>query len=55
MSNTVTAFTTAVTSDALWGVVADAVPILAIAIPFALGFWIYRRLTKGIGKAKIKP
>lgn len=54
MTNTFSAFTTAVTAESLWGIVANAVPILAIAILFGLGFSIYRRLTKGISKAKVR-
>lgn len=54
MTNTVSAFTAAVTAESLWGVVANAVPILSIAILFALGFGIYRRLTKGIANRKVK-
>lgn len=54
MENTISALTTAVTVDNLWAVVADSIPFLVVAITFGLGYYLYRRLTKGVGKAKVR-
>ena len=52
MTNTVTAISSAVTSEALWGIVANIVPIALIVTLFSLGFYLVRRQLKKVAKAK---
>lgn len=52
MTNTVTAITTAVTADALWGIVAQVIPIVLIVTLFSLGFYLVRRQLKKVSKGK---
>lgn len=49
-----TALTGAVDADALWGVLAGAVGFIAIAVLFAFGYRLVRRLVGGISKGKTK-
>lgn len=52
MTNTVTAITSAVTPEALWGIVGNVVPIVLIVTLFALGFYLIRRQMKKVSKGK---
>ena len=54
MANVVTAMTTSITPASLYGVIADVVPFLAVIIPVALGYYLFRKLAKGSGKAKVR-
>lgn len=54
MENVITATTTALSSDKLWGVIGNIVPILAIAVLVGLGFYLFRKITKGMAKGKAK-
>lgn len=49
-----TALIAAVSADQLWGVLAGAIGFLAIAVLFALGYRLVRRLSNGISKGKAK-
>lgn len=52
MENTVTAITSAVTPEALWGIVGTVVPIVLIVTLFSLGFYLVRRQMKKVSKGK---
>ena len=52
MTNTVSTITAAVTPEALWGIVANVVPIALIVTLFALGFYLVRRQLKKVSKGK---
>lgn len=54
MENTISALTTAITVNNLWDVVADTIPFLVVAVTFGLGYYLYRKLTKGVGHAKVR-
>lgn len=54
MENVITATTTALSSDKLWGVIGNVVPILAIAVLVGLGFYLFKKITKGMAKGKAK-
>jgi len=50
----VTALGTSLTPADLWGAVAPVVPVVGIAVIFALGIYFARRVVSGIGKGKAK-
>lgn len=52
MDSVVTSLTTALSASNLWATVGSAVPLIAIAVLFALGFGIVRRVLKGTSKRK---
>lgn len=54
MQNAVNTLATTVTSDALWGVFADAVPYISVVVLVAFGFYLVRRMIKGVSKGKAK-
>lgn len=54
MANTVTALSTAVTADALWGVFGDAIPFISVVVLVAFGFSLVRRMIRGVSKGKAK-
>lgn len=54
MTNAVNTLATTVSSDALWGVFADCVPYIGIVTLVALGFYLIRRMIRGIQKGKAK-
>ena len=56
MPAAVNTLSTTVTADALWGVFANAVPYISVVVLVAFGFYLIRRMIKGVskGKAKIK-
>lgn len=49
-----TALQGAVSADGLWGVLAGAVGFIGIAVLFAFGYRLVRRLVGGISKGKTK-
>lgn len=54
MSEAVTALSTTVSGDALWGVFADAVPYIGVVVLAGFGFYLIRRMIKGLSKGKAK-
>lgn len=54
MNTAITALSTAVTGEALWGEVALAVPFIATIVLFAFGYKIVRRVTKGASSGTAK-
>ena len=54
MENVVSSLTTTISNANLWGEIAHAVPLIGVAVLFALGYWVVRKTTKGISKAKAK-
>lgn len=44
MSSVITSLTTSLSSSNLWGVVGDAVPLIAISVLFGLGFGLVRKV-----------
>lgn len=54
MTNAVTTLATTVSSDALWGVFAEAVPYISVVVLVAFGFYLVRRMIKGVAKGKAK-
>lgn len=54
MANAVTTLSTTVSSDALWGVFAQAIPYISVVVLVAFGFYLIRRMLKGVSKGKAK-
>lgn len=52
MNAVVSSLTTELSAANLWGVVGNAVPIIAVTVLFALGFYLVRRAVKKGSKAK---
>lgn len=52
MAATVNTITTTITSDALWGIVGNVVPIALTVTLFALGFYLVRTQLKRVSKGK---
>lgn len=56
MEGFITALTGAdgISANALWSTVTNVVPMIVVAVLFALGFGIVRRMTKGVSKGKVR-
>lgn len=52
MDAVITSLTSELSSANLWGVVGQAVPLIAVTVLFALGFYLVRRAVKKGSKAK---
>jgi len=50
----VTALSTAVSATTLWGALTPVVPVVGVAVIFALSVYFLRRIVGGIGKGKAK-
>lgn len=55
MTNAVNTLATTVSSDALWGVFNNAIPYISVVVLVGFGFYLVRKMIKGVssGKAKI--
>lgn len=54
MSNAISTLSTTVSSDALWGVFNTAVPYIGVVVLVGFGFFLVRRMVKGISKGRAK-
>lgn len=52
MKAVITALTTSLSADALWGIVGEIVPFLAICTLFGLGFYLVKRILNKAKRAK---
>lgn len=52
MEAVITAITTALSADNLWGIVGNVVPFLAISVLFGLGFYLVKRILNKVKRAK---
>lgn len=52
--DTVSSLVEQLTLSNTWGVIQNAIPFIGLAVLFALGFMVVRKLTKGEAKAKVK-
>lgn len=52
MNSVVTSLTTSLSADALWGIVGNVVPFLAICTLFGLGFYLVKRILNKAKRAK---
>lgn len=55
MANAITTLSTTVSSDALWGVFNTAVPYVGVVVLVGFGFYLVRKMVRGVsgGKARI--
>lgn len=54
MENTITTLSTTVSSNALWEVFADAIPYISVVVLTAFGFYLIRKMLKGLAKGKAR-
>lgn len=54
MTNAITSLSTTVSSDALWGVFGSAVPYIGVVVLVGFGFYLVRKMIKGVSKGKAK-
>lgn len=54
MANVVSSLATSLSIDTLWGIVGNTSALIVIAVTFALGYTLVRRLIRGISKGKLK-
>lgn len=54
MGNAITALSTTASADALWGVFGTAVPYIGVVVLVGFGFYLVRRMIKGVSKGKAR-
>lgn len=54
MSNAISSLSTTVSADALWGVFGTAVPYIGVVVLVGFGFYIVRKMIKGVSKGKAR-
>lgn len=54
MKNAVNTLATTVSADALWGVFGDAIPYISVVVLVGFGFYLVRRMIKGLSHGKTK-
>lgn len=54
MNNAISTLSTTVSSDALWGVFNSAVPYIGVVVLVGFGFYLVRKMIKGVSKGKAK-
>ena len=54
MDNTVQALATTVNAASLWGVFNSAIPFISVVVLVGFGFYLVRRMIKGVAKGKAK-
>lgn len=54
MNTAVSSLATSVNAATLWGVFNDAVPYISVVVVVGFGFYLIRRMIKGLGKGKAK-
>ena len=52
MTDVVSSLTTSLSADALWGIVGEVIPFLAICTLFGLGFYLVKRILNKAKRAK---
>lgn len=54
MTNAISTLSTTVSSDALWGVFNTAIPYIGVVVLVGFGFYLVRKMIKGVAKGKAK-
>ena len=54
MEAVISALTTGVTSEVMFGTLKEVIPFVITLIPFSLGLYFLRKLVKGAGHGKVK-
>lgn len=54
MNTAVTTLASTVSGEALWGVFANAIPYISVVILFAFGFYLIKKMLRGLPKGRAK-
>lgn len=54
MTNAISTLSATVSSDALWGVFGNCIPYIGVVVLVGLGFYLVRRMIKGVSKGKAR-
>lgn len=54
MANAVNTLATTVSAEALWGVFNTAIPYISVVVLVGFGFYLIRRMIKGVSKGKTR-
>ena len=54
MENAISTLSTTVSSASLWGVFASAIPYISVVVLTGFGFYLIRKMIKGLAKGKAK-
>lgn len=54
MENAITALNTTVSPSSLWGVFTEAIPFVGTVVIVGFGFYIVRKMIKGVSKGKAR-
>ncbi len=54
MKAAITTLTSSVSAEALWGVFNEAIPYIAVVVVVGFGFYLVRRMIKGVSKGKAR-
>lgn len=54
MNEAITTLSSTVSSASLWGVFASAIPYISVVVLTGFGFYLIRRMIKGLAKGKAK-
>lgn len=54
MDAVVSALSSGITAETIFGVVADVMPFVIVMVPIALGLYFLRKVIKGAGKGKVR-
>ncbi len=54
MANAIGKLATTVSADSLWGVFGDAIPYISVVVLVGFGFYLIKRMIKGLSKGKAK-
>lgn len=54
MENAITTLSTTVNEAALWGVFNKAIPFIGVVVLVGFGFYLVRRMIKGVSRGKAK-
>lgn len=54
MENAITTLSTTVNADSLWGVFNQTIPFISVVVLVSFGFYLVRRMTKGVSHGKTR-
>lgn len=54
MENTISALATTVNEASLWGVFNNCIPFISVVVLVGFGFYLVRKMVKGVAKGKAR-
>lgn len=54
MNTAVTTLASTVSGEALWGVFAQAIPYISVVVLFSFGFYLIKKMIRGLRKGQAK-